>query len=55
MINPTDGRYFYMVENQRSDSRWFHWVDATTGSVVNAYDGLTTGDIYVRSISVRPR
>ena len=44
MINPTDGRYFYMVENQRSDSRWFHWVDATTGSVVNAYDGLTTGD-----------
>lgn len=44
MINPADGRYFYLVENQRSDSRWFHWVDATTGSVVNAYDGLTTGD-----------
>jgi len=44
MINPTDGRYFYLVENQRSDSRWFHWIDATTGSVVNAYDGLTTGD-----------
>lgn len=44
MINPVDGRYFYIVENQRSDSRWFHWVDAATGSVANAYDGLTTGD-----------
>lgn len=23
MINPADGRYFYNVENQRADSRWF--------------------------------
>ena len=44
MINPSDGRYFYIVENQRSDSRWFHWIDASNGSVINAYDGLTTGD-----------
>ncbi len=43
MINPADGRYFYHVENQRADSRWFYWIDATNGSVVNAYDGLTTG------------
>lgn len=44
MINPKDGRYFYEVENQRSDSRWFHWIDAENGSIINAYDGLTTGD-----------
>ena len=44
MINPSDGRYFYIVENQRPDSRWFHWIDASNGSVINAYDGLTTGD-----------
>lgn len=44
MINPSDGRYFYSVENQRPDSRWFHWIDASNGSVINAYDGLTTGD-----------
>ena len=43
MINPNDGRYFYIVENRRFDSRWFHWVDAENGSIVNAYDGLTTG------------
>lgn len=43
MINPSDGRYFYNVENQRADSRWFYWIDASDGSVINAYDGLTTG------------
>ena len=43
MINPSDGRYFYNVENLRADSRWFYWIDASDGSVVNAYDGLTTG------------
>ncbi len=43
MINPADGRYFYLVENRRADSRWFHWIDAEDGAVVNAYDGLTTG------------
>jgi len=44
MINPVNGRFFYIVENQRSDSRWFHWIDAENGSVVNAYNGLTTSD-----------
>jgi bacillolysin len=43
MINPSNGRYFYSVENKRSDSRWFYWIDAEDGSVVNKYDGLTTG------------
>lgn len=43
MINPANGRYFYMIENQGADSRWFHWIDADDGSVVNAYNGLTTG------------
>jgi thermolysin len=43
MIDPAGGRYFYLVENRRADSRWFHWVDAEDGSLINAYDGLTTG------------
>jgi len=43
MIDPSNGRFFYDVENQRQDSRWFHWIDAANGSVINAYDGLTTG------------
>jgi bacillolysin len=43
MINPSNGRYFYIVENRRTDSRWFYWIDAEDGSVVNSYDGLTTG------------
>ena len=44
MINPSNGRYFYIVETQRADSRWFHWVDAETGEVTNAYDGVAHGD-----------
>jgi thermolysin len=43
MIDPASGRYFYRVENQRFDSRWFYWIDAEFGNVLNAYDGLTTG------------
>jgi len=43
LIAPTSGRYFHAVENRRDDSRWFHWVDAETGSLLNAYDGLTHG------------
>ena len=43
MIDPSNGRFFYNVENQRHDSRWFHWIDAEDGSIINAYDGLTTG------------
>lgn len=40
MINPKTGRYFYRVENRRADSRWFYWIDAEDGNVLNAYDGL---------------
>lgn len=43
MIDPGTGRYFYKVENRRSDSRWFYWIDAETGGVINAYDGLAYG------------
>ena len=43
MIDASNGRYFYEVENRRFDSRWFHWVDAETGAIVNAYDGLAHG------------
>lgn len=44
MINPDNGRYFYVVENRGFDSRWFTWVDAENGIILNSYDGLTTGD-----------
>ncbi|HSF18440.1 MAG TPA: M4 family metallopeptidase [Vicinamibacteria bacterium] len=44
MIDPRTERYFYRVELRAFDARWFYWVDAETGTVVNAYDGLTTGD-----------
>jgi thermolysin len=44
MIDPGNGRYFYIVENRGFDSRWFTWVDAETGAILNSYDGLTTGD-----------
>ncbi len=44
MIDPGNGRYFYVVENRGFDSRWFTWIDAETGAILNSYDGLTTGD-----------
>lgn len=43
-IDPGNGRYFYVVENRQFDSRWFSWVDADNGLVVNEFDGLMTGD-----------
>ncbi|MBU1878584.1 MAG: M4 family peptidase [Chloroflexi bacterium] len=43
MVDPETGIYFYRVENQRFDSRWFYWVDAQSGAVLNAYNGLTDG------------
>ena len=43
MIDASNGRYFFEVENRRFDSRWFHWVDAESGAIVNAYDGLAHG------------
>jgi thermolysin len=44
MIDPENGRYFYVVDNRGFDNRWFTWVDAETGAILNSYDGLTTGD-----------
>jgi bacillolysin len=43
MINPATSRYFYKVESRSTDARWFYWIDADTGTVLNEYDGLTTG------------
>ncbi len=43
MLDPANGRYFYNVESRGFDSRWFFWVDAETGAVLNAYNGLTEG------------
>ena len=40
---PGRGRYFYRVESRSVDARWFFWIDADTGAIVNEYDGLTTG------------
>jgi bacillolysin len=42
LLNPSTGRYFYRVEIRSFDTRWFYWVDADTGAIVNEYDGLTT-------------
>ena len=43
MLDPSSGRYFYEVESRSFDSRWFFWVDAESGEVFNAYNGLTDG------------
>ena len=43
MINPGTARYFYRVESRSVDARWFYWIDADTGAILNEYDGLTTG------------
>ena len=43
MIDPSNGRYFYNVESQAFDSRWFFWVDAESGELLNSYNGLTDG------------
>lgn len=40
LIDPASGRYFYRVETRRLDSRWFHWVDAVNGQLLNRYDGI---------------
>ena len=42
MINPDSGRYFHRVEIQRWDTRWFHWIDADNGKVLNKYNGIAT-------------
>jgi bacillolysin len=43
MIDSASGRYFYNVESRAFDSRWFFWVDAETGDLLNSYNGLTDG------------
>lgn len=43
MINPSSGRYFYNVESRGFDSRWFFWVDAETGELLNSYNGFADG------------
>ena len=43
MINPSNGRYFYIVESRGFDSRWFYWVDAENGNLLNSYDGFADG------------
>jgi bacillolysin len=40
MIDAADGHLFYRVESRRADSRPVHWIDASSGAVRNAYDGL---------------
>ena len=42
MVNPRSGRYFYRLESRRSNSRWIHWIDAGSGSVLNKFDALMT-------------
>jgi bacillolysin len=39
-INPAGGRLFYAVENRSFDSRWIHWIDATSGAVLKSFDAL---------------
>jgi bacillolysin len=42
-IDPSNGRQFYKVENQRFDSRWFFWIDAADGKQLNKYNAIHTG------------
>jgi thermolysin len=43
MVRPDTARYFYRVEARALTSRWYFWIDAETGAVMNEYDGFTTG------------
>ena len=43
-IDPEDGRYFFVVESRSFGSRWFHWIDATSGRVLNKYNAIPTGE-----------
>jgi bacillolysin len=40
MINPGSGRYFYRVETRRADARWFHWIDAGDGALLNKFNAI---------------
>ena len=48
LINPETGRYFHRIETQRPYSRWFHWIDADNGRVLNKYDAIETDDVGVK-------
>ncbi len=43
MIDPRSGRYFFRVESRGFASRWFHWIDAASGRVLNQYDAIESG------------
>jgi Zn-dependent metalloprotease len=42
MIDPASGRLFFRVESRTFDSRWFHWIDASNGGIINRYNGIET-------------
>ncbi len=44
MIDPDAGRYFFRIESRNLDSRWFHWIDAKNGQVLNKYNAIETDD-----------
>lgn len=43
-LNPVTGRTFYAFDVIRSAHRPVRWIDATTGTVVKAFDALAHGD-----------
>jgi hypothetical protein len=43
MMDPATRRTFYRVESRRWDQRWFHWIDASSGAVVRAYNAIESG------------
>jgi Zn-dependent metalloprotease len=43
IIDPSTSRYLYRAQSRAFNVRWFYWIDAESGEVVNEYDGLTTG------------
>ncbi|MDF1499636.1 MAG: M4 family metallopeptidase [Anaerolineales bacterium] len=40
MINPDSGRYFFQVETRRAEARWFHWIDAGDGALLNKFNAI---------------
>lgn len=40
MLDPADRHFFYAVENRRFASRWIHWVDASSGTIRNAFNAI---------------
>lgn len=44
MIDPASRRFFFRVESRSFASRWFHWIDAQSGGVINRFDAIQTND-----------